>query len=85
MFCKLTPGLSGVPAHCSPTAAVVSRDARTGMQNDKPKLKTLGVAESTPVPVTENVPTRSVAVSVEKLMAACAAIGPASNPMASKP
>jgi hypothetical protein len=55
------------------------------MQNDKPKSKTPGVAESTDVPVTENVPTRSVAVSVEKVTVACAVIGPASSPTISNP
>jgi hypothetical protein len=50
-----------------------------------PKSKTLGVAESTDVPVTENVPTRSVAVSVEKVTVACAVIGPAISPMSNNP
>ena len=49
-------GSSGAPVHCNPTVAAVSRDARTGMQNGSPKSNVSGVADSTVVPLTENVP-----------------------------
>jgi hypothetical protein len=61
----------------------VSRDARIGMQNGNPKSNAAGVADSTVVPVMENVPATVVAVSVEKLIAPCARAGPVINAAAS--